>query len=353
MSSIVQRLCLCIHFCVDTGVNIFNRNMDSKPKTIHLGNVCRSFLSPQMWCRALREAIEPLLADEFRTLTSRELGPIVREKMMNAGASKETAEEFALEVLHHCFTKAKSGNTPVDPKAPPKDPLSSEGTKFSWIVKEEVMAATERKIAGKDPDLNKISEALKNDRSLGVALWGRMMAGHPEFKVIRCSHLSGVIGVQRSEADIEDFVMKDDLGDKSGAAHLSVRERRPSLGYGWIGFDVHNMMEYYGLDKTIEILTKVYQFSALPHIRGVDLPVPCGLVEIGRVKMEWSLAFQPPIASDNPAAEAAQRLRAHHDMLKTSFGSDISVVEPFGLGIPVSNGEEFIARILRERLGGK
>jgi len=361
-----KRVFVSFHWLLDWGIRVLNRGQDGKPNRLHIANSCRAFLTPQMIARSMREAIEPDLAPEFQTLTSRELGHLVRDTMVAANVPEKDAVAFAEEVLRHSFIKGdskakkakakKTAAAAANPNSAPveeKDPLLVESVKFSVLVLNEVLAATQRKIAGQAPQLDLISKALEKDKCIGAVLWGRMVAGHQAFEIVRASHLSGVIGVSNSEADIETYVAKDDLKVERGAAYFNERERRPGLGYGWNGFDVEQILKRYSLDETINILVKLYRFVSRPFIRGQHFPVPYGMVEIGGNCMEWHLAFQPPITSNDPATESAQRLREYHEKLKVTWGSDISQVQEFGIGIPAINAENFLRETLRAQLGGK
>lgn len=208
-----------------------NRDDTGSPKTANYGGVRRARVSSQAWKRAARKEFENILDLEKlgrRTKFSPSL--IAAEIAHQAPELEDHAEQLALEVLQK--TKLK----PAKPKKGEEDTrIRTEYLLF--VSRAQIKALAELAIEHKD-DPKKIpakaaKEALNNEHSVDIALFGRMLADAPDLNVDATCQFNHAISVHPTVTEYDYFTAVDDDApkDNAGAGMIGTVEFTSSTLY--------------------------------------------------------------------------------------------------------------------------
>jgi CRISPR system Cascade subunit CasC len=202
-----------------------NRDDLGRPKTAIVGGVQRQRISSQAIKRALRQsdAFRQVLEGTMGERTQR-LGEIIAEHLRAKGAGHATVTEIARQIAE-AFGKIKNDKD--------ADPLQIEQLAFiSPDEKKKALELAEKALAGeklpKEKELAKLL-LLKADGAVDIAMFGRMLAGSPDYNreaAVQIAH-----AITTNKVDIEDdyYTAVDDLktaADDAGAGFVG------EAGYG-------------------------------------------------------------------------------------------------------------------------
>lgn len=278
-----------------------NRDDTGAPKTAIYGGVTRSRVSSQSWKRAMREGFKAdHIESGIRTKKVVEKlsdALIANDKTLN----DESATEKAVAVLKKAGFKISDDNTSGALL------MVSNGQieKFA----EYVTAHDISKQKNLDSKTKKeIQKALSGDRTLDLALFGRMVADDPELNVEGAAQVAHAISTHEVVPEFDYFTATDDLSKKSdtGAAMLGTIEYNSATLYRYANLNVRELSENIGSANTVE--------AALAYIKAFISTMPTGkqntfanktipnyvMVNVRTdTPVNLVTAFETPVSADN------------------------------------------------------
>lgn len=223
-----------------------NRDDTGSPKTANYGGVRRARVSSQAWKRAARKEFENLL--DYNKLGERtRFTPalIAREIEKQAPELESDAENLALQVLNK--TKLKQAK----PKKNEEDTrIRTEYLLF--VSRAQIKALAELAIKYKDDPsaipAKEAKDALNNEHSVDVALFGRMIADAPDLNVDAACQFNHAISVHPTVTEFDYFTAVDDNASKenAGAGMIGTVEFTSSTLYRYATANVEELAESLG-----------------------------------------------------------------------------------------------------------
>jgi CRISPR system Cascade subunit CasC len=189
-----------------------NRDDLGRPKTAVVGGTERLRISSQSLKRAWRtsDVFETALAGSVGTRTKR-LGPELCEKLISGGVPEKKAADWAGKIAEK-FAKLDS------------DKLSTgqlvHYAPAEWSAAHEL---ADTLINDKRPPTDDELDALRqNGKAVDLALFGRMLANHPESNIDAAVQVAHAISVNSVRIEDDYFTAVDDLNtrDDTGAGHI-------------------------------------------------------------------------------------------------------------------------------------
>lgn len=233
-----NRLFLDIHAIQILPPSNINRDDTGSPKTAQFGGVTRARVSSQAWKKAMRDYFRDF-GDEFKVgvRTVKVLDYVV-QKMLEKDPSMVEAvvQKKAEDVLKAAGLKLKDGK------------LSA----LFFLGTQQAEALAEAAIAG-EKDKEKLSNLLKENMEIDIALFGRMLADDPTKNEDASSQVSHAISTHEVQTEYDYFTAKDDLApeDTAGAAMIKTNEFNSSTLYRYANVAVHEFFHQMKDDKEI------------------------------------------------------------------------------------------------------
>ena len=200
-----------------------NRDDLGRPKTARFGNVERMRISSQALKRAIRtsESFRQTL-DKHMGLRTQRFGRIIRDHLLQKGASEEQARDIALKLADIFGKVKKKGYTPEDLE------------QLAFISPEERQRALDwagRMLAGEEPDEKTLKRDILRhaDGAVDIAMFGRMLADDPDYNREAAVQVAHAITTNRVEVESDFYTAVDDLkvpAEDAGAGFVG------ELGYG-------------------------------------------------------------------------------------------------------------------------
>lgn len=212
-----------------------NRDESGRPKTAFMGGVERLRVSSQSLKRAWRvsETFEAAM-DGFMGKRTRRIGvDYVYRPMKDAGIEEKIAKSSS-ELIAKQFGKLKS-----DKDAKPEKNLEIE--QIVHVSNHEISLIkqlVDTLIADKrEPNDEEVKLLRKEQRSVDMALFGRMLASSPEFNVEAACQVSHALGVSAVTVESDFFTAVDDLNNKeedAGSGHMGEQGFASALFYTYV-----------------------------------------------------------------------------------------------------------------------
>lgn len=319
-----------LHFLTAYAPSNLNRDDAGRPKTAIMGGVERLRVSSQSLKRVWRTSdnFEAAMAGHMGKRTQRIGVDYVYDPMIKAGVSPKVAKTSA-EKIAAVFGKVKSDKNPKDERK------NFETEQIIHVSQHEInlihqLVAT--LIAdNRDPTEDELKLLRKEQRSVDMALFGRMLASSPEFGVEAACQVSHALGVSAVTVEDDFFTAVDDLNkdEDTGSAHMGEQGFASALFYTYICISRDLLIENLGGDET---LAK----RAIAALTETALTVsPTGkqnsyasrayasyaLAEIGsRQPRSLAAAFFRPVRAVDQIGAAIQELEAQRDNFDRVYG---------------------------------
>ena len=212
-----------IHVLQSVPPSNINRDDTGSPKTAVYGGVRRARVSSQAWKRAARRDFAALLdASELGVRTKRAV-ELLAERITknNSDLVGEAASARAIAALEAAKLKVKAGRKPKEGE----QPLTEYLVFFSNLQLDRLaqMAATSEsdKI---DPRAAK--NALKQEHSIDVALFGRMVANDADLNVDAACQVAHALSTHAIATEYDYYTAVDDKSpdDETGAGMIGTIE---------------------------------------------------------------------------------------------------------------------------------
>ncbi len=305
-----------------------NRDDLGRPKTAIVGGAQRQRISSQALKRALRESnvFADALVGKLGERTQR-LGEVITKHLTQKGAAEPEAVRIAREISA-AFGKIKNE----------KDKDNTHIEQLAFISPDERRAALEmadRALGGeavlKDKKLAKLL-LLPADGAVDIAMFGRMLAGNPDFNRDAAVQIAHAITTNSVEIEDDFYTAVDDLKTSesdSGAGFVGEAGFGSGVYYVYVCVNCALLLQNLADDKP---LAKV-GLQAL--VRALSSATPGGkknsfahhvrpeymLVERGNGQpLNLFSAFANPVTGKSQMADSIGKLKAHRDSFAKVYG---------------------------------
>lgn len=220
-----------------------NRDDTGSPKTAVYGGVTRARVSSQAWKHAMREAFaEGLIADEDVGQRTKKIIDMIA-KYISAAAPNKDAVELAKNVVKNIGIK----NDDKEAKA------------LFFMSKAQAKALAElaiKEAEGEKIEKNQYKKALKDEPSVDMVLFGRMVADDPSLNYDAAAQVAHAISTHAVQNEYDYFTAVDDCAeeDNAGAGHLGTVEYNSATLYRYATVNVSELSRQLGNGKTAEII---------------------------------------------------------------------------------------------------
>lgn len=228
-----QRLFLDIHAIQAVPPSNLNRDDTGSPKTAQYGGVRRSRVSSQSWKRAIRKYFNENGAQSNVGVRTLDIVRYVADKIqkMNATISEEEALIKAEKVINDANIKTK------DQKARALFFLGDNQA-------EKLAEAALNNVS----DKASLQEILRDNPSIDIALFGRMVADDPSLNEDASCQIAHSISTHAVDTEFDFFTAVDDLApeDNAGAGMLGTIEFNSSTLYRYGNIAIHELLRQLG-----------------------------------------------------------------------------------------------------------
>lgn len=225
-----------------------NRDDTNSPKTAMYGGTQRARVSSQAWKHAMRGYFTDLFSEEELAKRTKHIVELV-EKEILVKRPDLTPEKIDKDVM----ALLKKAGLPVNEKKKTSDTLC-------FLSKKQAEALAECYLdRGTDEKeyKNKLNKAVKENPSVDMALFGRMVASDPSLNYDAAAQVAHAISTHEVHTEYDYFTAVDDCApdDNAGAGHLGTVEFNSSTLYRYATINVNQLYEYLG-DETGSVVGK-------------------------------------------------------------------------------------------------
>ncbi|MGF0103837.1 type I-E CRISPR-associated protein Cas7/Cse4/CasC [Ligilactobacillus ruminis] len=209
-----------------------NRDDVGSPKTVIYGGVIRSRVSSQSWKRAIREGFNN--NDKLGNLVgirTKKVVTLVAKRMVELDSAYdfEKAKETVAKVLNGSKIKVDKNN--------------ETGALFMLSHGQVDRLANYILENGDNFDKKEVKKVITSDKSLDMALFGRMVADDPELNVDASAQVAHAISTHEIVPEYDYYTALDDeqSKDSQGAAMLGTIEFNSSTLYRYANVNVNDL----------------------------------------------------------------------------------------------------------------
>jgi CRISPR system Cascade subunit CasC len=232
-----KRLYVDFHVIQTVPPSCINRDDTGSPKTAQYGGVTRARVSSQAWKRAMRQMFtEEFRADHVGVRTKKIVGMVMEQIAALAPELGEAAtEKMATEALKKAGLSIKS---------------TEKGTDALFFMSTaQAMALAELAVA-EEADKKVYKNALEENPSYDMALFGRMVASDPSLNYDAAAQVAHSISTHGMRNEFDYFTAVDDRQeeDNAGAGHVGSVEFNSSTLYRYATVNVKELEQSLGAD---------------------------------------------------------------------------------------------------------
>lgn len=375
----MNRTLIDIHILQTVPPSNINRDDTGSPKTATYGGARRARVSSQAWKRATRVAFDSHLdRSELGVRTKRIVELLAIEIKHQAPNLAESAAELATETMKQVG---------IDVKAPKKSAKNSEvldeaGYLVFFSRRQIENLATAAIEAASADDVTgalkaaKVKDLAKQDHSIDIALFGRMVADQADINVDAAAQVAHAISVHPVETEFDYFTAVDDThaDEETGAAMIGTVEFNSSTLYRYATVDANRLADNLG---SVEATRRAVEAFIDAFVRSMptgkqntfaNRTLPEAVVVQVRDSQPINLvgAFETPIretalagriknACDALRDEADEIARAYDERpletWVTRIGSDTAGLDDLGTNVPLSQLVSGVGELIGVRLG--
>lgn len=297
-----------------------NRDDTGSPKTAIFGGTKRARVSSQAWKHAVRDAFKQLFDTEFLGSRTKKVGEMIATeiKKLNPEISDEKALKDATaagDMAGLSMSKKKEGMV--------------EALTFLSVAQAKALAEL---INNGEKDTKLYKKALKENPSVDMALFGRMVASDPSLNYDASTQVAHSISTHTINNEYDYFTAVDDCqeDDNAGAGHLGTVEFNSSTLYRYATVNVTELANTLGVNVTPEVVAKFVNAFALSMPTGFKNSFANGtfpdLVYVTiRNDQPVNLcgAFEVPVTSNNQGYRdvSAKKLAEYAEQVYDNYAS--------------------------------
>lgn len=337
----MSKLYVDIHVLQSVPPSNINRDDTGAPKTAWYGGVQRARVSSQAWKRATRMAFkESMDSSDLGVRTTRVVTTLAeRMRELNPNVGVEEASAQAAATLKAVGLKLEK------PRARAKD--AEDGTEpdersrylvfFSAHQLTNLAHLTlEAMSSGSKVDTRSVREAARQDHSIDVAMFGRMVADDKELNVDAAVQVAHAISVHAVDNEYDYFTAVDDRNvDDAGAGMIGTVEFNSSTLYRYATVNVHGLERNLGSAQAAAKATATFVESFVTSMPTgkqntfANRTLPEAVVVMLRTKQPVNLvgAFEQPVVAqehESRLAKACERLVDHAKSIDAVYGTGAS-----------------------------
>ena len=252
-----------LHLLTAYAPSNLNRDDLGRPKTAKMGNTDRLRISSQSLKRAWRtsDCFYQSLSDHIGVRSRRFARDWVYKPMIDNGISEKVAKESTIKIAGH-FGKVKAEKSPKDPLSNLEiEQLVHISNNEQQAIKQLVDLLISEK---REPTDIEVKLLRKENSSIDIALFGRMLADSPAFNIEAACQVSHALGVSTVTIEDDFFTAVDDLNNydvDAGSAHLGERGFASALFYTYVCISRDLLLENLNgdevlVEKTLKALTE-------------------------------------------------------------------------------------------------
>ena len=320
-----------LHLLTAYAPSNLNRDDLGRPKTAKMGNTDRLRISSQSLKRAWRtsDCFYQSLSDHIGTRSRRFARDWVYKPMIDNGISEKIAKQSAIKIAGQ-FGKVKNEKSP-------KDPLTNleieQLVHISNYEQQAIKQLVDLLISEKrEPTDNEVKLLRKENSSIDIALFGRMLADSPAFNIEAACQVSHALGVSTVTIEDDFFTAVDDLNNNdvdAGSAHLGERGFASALFYTYVCISRDLLLENLNgdeilVEKTLKALTESAAKVAPTGMQNSFASrayTSYLLIEKGSQQpRSLAVAYFNPIRSQDLVNDAITRLEEQRDKFDKVYG---------------------------------
>ncbi|MCL1803018.1 MAG: type I-E CRISPR-associated protein Cas7/Cse4/CasC [Eubacteriaceae bacterium] len=236
----MSNLYLDMHIIQTVPPSCLNRDDTGSPKTAMFGGSRRARVSSQSWKRAIRLMFKENLDMSLLGQRTLLLFDYIAAEIMsiNPSLSQDEALELSKSVLD---------------KAGIKEKADGKVEALFFIGSQQARNLAQIAVDGVSDEVKKdIISAIKDNQSIEVALFGRMVASNPQYNCDATAQVAHAISTHRVETEFDYFTAVDDLSpeDSTGAGMIGTIEYNASTLYRYATVAVHGLHKSLSSDAT-------------------------------------------------------------------------------------------------------
>ena len=244
-----------------------NRDDMGSPKTAVYGGAVRARVSSQAWKHAMRSKFKSLFSEEdlgSRTLYVFDMVETELRKL-NCTLSDDECHKRIVKALEGAGIKSKPDKKTGIEKVDALFFMSSKQAK--------ALAKLALELDFKDKNASKkLNQALKENPSVDIALFGRMAASDPTLNYDAAAQVAHAISTHAVQNEYDYFTAVDDLQteDNAGAGHLGTIEFNSSTLYRYATVNASELAKTLGAENVAEAVKKFGQAFVLSMPTGKE-----------------------------------------------------------------------------------
>lgn len=252
-----NRCYLDVHVLQTVPPSCVNRDDTGSPKTAIYGGTTRARVSSQAWKHAMREMFrEELIEPDMLGARTKNVISMVAEEILKLNPDAKAAK-LAEKVLTSAgvkFKDDKKGETD-DKKGETKD---KKAEALFFMSAAQAKALAEIAVSEGTADKDACKKALKNNPSVDIALFGRMVASEATLNCDASAQVAHSISTHTVQNEYDYFTAVDDLApeDSTGAGHLGTVEFNSSTLYRYATVNLVELSNALGKQVAAETAAK-------------------------------------------------------------------------------------------------
>ncbi len=296
-----------------------NRDDTGSPKTAIYGGVERARVSSQAWKRAIREYFKNIYSSDKLGSRTRHIPEMLAKELrtINSNLDKDQSIKEAIDILNLIGIK-------IDNK-------KNINSALFFISNAQIRALAELKANG-ETSKKEYENALKNNPSTDIVLFGRMVADAPDLKYDAAAQVAHAISTHAVHTEYDYFTALDDelSDDESGAGHLGTVEFNSSTLYRYATLNVSEIEKWLGSD-TANVVKGFAEAFVLSMPTGKQnsfanhtLPDMVYVTVRGDQPVNLSGAFENPVknSKDGFAVRSCELLLNYADKIYRTFADE-------------------------------
>ncbi len=234
-----NKLFVDIHVLETVPPSCINRDDTGSPKTAVYGGTVRARVSSQCWKKAMRSMFTETLPEELLGKRTKMVYNLLTDAIRQRNPALK-AEKLAEDVLKTAGLSLKDD----------KGTQKTGALFFISLGQINALANLAVRNAFGKFDKKECQAALKDNPSVDVALFGRMVADDPSLNYDAAAQVAHAISTHTVHNEYDYFTAVDDCApeDNAGAGHLGTVEYNSSTLYRYAAIDVEELIRHLGKD---------------------------------------------------------------------------------------------------------
>ena len=326
-----NRLYLDIHALQVLPPSCVNRDDTNTPKSCIYGGKTRARISSQCWKRAARIYMKEHNLEEVGIRTRKFMSCVEKQLVEKYSFSEEEAKTMAETAIKI----SEIASEKEDAKAVIGLYSEKEIEEFAKVI---VDHRDDIKDKAKAKDLKKILvEAVKNNPSTDILLFGRMFAKDPSLDYDAACQVAHAISVNEARTEYDYFTAVDDIPDESnnGSAFLDTKQFSDPVFYRYANVNLSETSELIRYDKEhaaraarsfVESFILSMPTGSSNGYANTTLPDYIMITLRDDMPVSFAPAFIKVVKGEDYEEEAENKLTLYADKIAKNYGEPVFVL---------------------------